>query len=116
MTSQSRRSRAGSLIRSHRAEPTTRIPLHGNTPEWGTPDEDTPELTAERAKGLMTAAEFYATTGFRPPGRPKSAAPKVSVHIRLDADLVEHFKRDGDGWQTRLNRALGELVRSRRPR
>jgi len=65
---------------------------------------------------MMTAAEFYAKTGFRPPGRPKSEAPKVSVHIRLDADVVEHFKRGGKGWQTRLNGALGELVRAGRKR
>ena len=92
----------------------TSVPLYDNPPEYGVPDEENPELTQGRAKRLMTAAEYFAKYKIRPPGRPKSAAPKVSVHIRLDADIVEHFKRDGDGWQTRLNGALGELVRSRR--
>jgi uncharacterized protein (DUF4415 family) len=64
----------------------------------------------------MTATEYFAKYGIRPPGRPKKEIPKVSVHIRLDADIVEHFKRGGNGWQTRLNGALGELIRPKRKR
>lgn len=41
-------------------------------------------------------------------GRPKAAATKSSVSIRLDADVVEAFKSTGRGWQTRINRALRE--------
>jgi len=39
-------------------------------------------------------------------GRPKADAPKMPVSIRLDRDVVEWFKRDGDGWQTRINHEL----------
>jgi uncharacterized protein (DUF4415 family) len=39
-------------------------------------------------------------------GRPKSASPKRAVSLRLDADVVEWFKRSGEGWQTRINREL----------
>jgi uncharacterized protein (DUF4415 family) len=39
-------------------------------------------------------------------GRPKSANPKRAVSLRLDADVIEWFKRSGDGWQTRINREL----------
>jgi len=39
-------------------------------------------------------------------GRPKSDNPKQPVTIRLDRDLVEWFKRTGDGWQTRINNEL----------
>ena len=43
--------------------------------------------------------------------RGKQRAPtKEQVHIRLDADVVEHFRRGGRGWQTRLNEALREAV------
>ncbi|MFD2845670.1 BrnA antitoxin family protein [Paracoccus cavernae] len=38
--------------------------------------------------------------------RPKAANPKVAVSLRLDPDVVEAFKRGGDGWQTRMNEAL----------
>ncbi len=32
--------------------------------------------------------------------------PKVPVSIRLDADLIEHFRSTGRGWQTRVNAIL----------
>ena len=43
-------------------------------------------------------------------GRPPLVAPKEHVNIRLDADIVQSFKRTGDGWQTRLNNALREWL------
>ena len=45
-------------------------------------------------------------------GRPPSIAPKAHVNIRLDADIVQSFRRTGDGWQTRLNNALREWLSS----
>ena len=39
-------------------------------------------------------------------GRPKSAAPKVAVKLRLDPDVLEALRATGDGWQTRVNDAL----------
>jgi uncharacterized protein (DUF4415 family) len=41
--------------------------------------------------------------------------PKIPVSIRLDADLVDFFRGQGRGWQTKLNavlRAYAEAVRS----
>lgn len=32
--------------------------------------------------------------------------PKVPVSIRLDADLIDHFRSTGPGWQTRINAIL----------
>jgi len=45
-------------------------------------------------------------------GRSPSMAPKEHVNIRLDADIVQLFRRTGDGWQTRLNNALREWLSS----
>ena len=42
--------------------------------------------------------------------------PKVPISIRLDADLVEFFRGQGRGWQTRMNavlRAYAEAVKGR---
>jgi uncharacterized protein (DUF4415 family) len=39
-------------------------------------------------------------------GRPRSENPKRAVSLRLDADVVEWFRRTGQGWQTRINQAL----------
>jgi uncharacterized protein (DUF4415 family) len=41
---------------------------------------------------------------------------KKSVTLRLDADVLAWFKRDGRGYQTRINRALrGVMMKERRP-
>jgi len=35
-----------------------------------------------------------------------SPKTKVPISIRLDADLVDHFRSTGRGWQTRINAVL----------
>ena len=42
------------------------------------------------------------------PGRPTKpeAERKQRVTIMLDKDVIQHFKKDGKGWQTRANEAL----------
>jgi len=40
------------------------------------------------------------------PGRPKSDAPKLATSIRLDPDVLEHYRAMGPGWQTRINKTL----------
>jgi uncharacterized protein (DUF4415 family) len=40
----------------------------------------------------------------------KSSLRKISTTVRLDADILEHFRKDGKGWQTRLNKALRRAV------
>lgn len=37
---------------------------------------------------------------------------KQQLSLRLDADVVAWFKDAGDGYQTRINRALREYVES----
>lgn len=82
-------------------------------------DLDAPEADAEwfaKARpaeellpGLVGAAA--AQEMLKPKrGRPPSAAPKEHVNIRLDADIVQSFRRTGEGWQTRLNNALREWL------
>jgi uncharacterized protein (DUF4415 family) len=39
-------------------------------------------------------------------GRPKSENPKKQITLRLDAEVIEHFRAMGDGWQGRMNAAL----------
>jgi uncharacterized protein (DUF4415 family) len=40
------------------------------------------------------------------------AAPKVSTTIRLSPDVVQAFKADGAGWQTRIDAALKDWLRT----
>lgn len=81
---------------------------------YGVPDEDTPELTEETARQLIPAKQFFAERGLPMPGRPKSVAPKISVSLRLDPDVVAGFKADGPGWQTRMNAVLAESLRRKK--
>lgn len=43
-------------------------------------------------------------------GRPPVAKPKVSTTIRLSRDVIDHFKADGRGWQTRIDEALRDWI------
>ena len=42
-------------------------------------------------------------------GRPRGSA-KQQVAIRLDSEIIEHFKSGGAGWQSRINAALKDWV------
>ena len=43
-------------------------------------------------------------------GRPPQETRKVATTIRLDADVIEHFRDAGGGWQTRINEALRKVA------
>ena len=43
-------------------------------------------------------------------GRPPAAFTKEAITIRLDRDVIAHFKASGDGWQTRINEALRRIA------
>ena len=39
-------------------------------------------------------------------GRPKGSGKKEMVTLRLDREILDHFRAGGPGWQTRLNDTL----------
>ncbi len=43
-------------------------------------------------------------------GRPKSERPKIQFTVRFDADIVEHFRRTGKGWQVRMEDVLRKAI------
>jgi uncharacterized protein (DUF4415 family) len=43
-------------------------------------------------------------------GRPPLADPKVSIKIRLYADVLAGFRATGAGWQTRIDGALRKAL------
>ena len=80
-------------------------------------DHELPELddvffARARPAGEVMGEAFIERA--RRPGRPKSAAPKIEVKIRLDANVVEHLRETGKGWQTRVNAELAEAVKQGR--
>jgi uncharacterized protein (DUF4415 family) len=44
-------------------------------------------------------------------GRPPSEETKEQVTLRLDKDVIDHFKKQGPGWQTRINAFLRSAAR-----
>ena len=71
-------------------------------PRLGDPD-DAPDLSAPEWAGKLAATPVRR-------GRPAAATRKVSTTIRLDADVVAAFRREGQGWQTRVNAALRDWL------
>jgi uncharacterized protein (DUF4415 family) len=42
----------------------------------------------------------------------RSDNPKIQVSLRLDPDVVAHYRASGPGWHTRINDALREAAHS----
>ncbi|HET8802360.1 MAG TPA: BrnA antitoxin family protein [Marinobacter sp.] len=63
-------------------------------------DPDTRELTDTEFRSL------------RPIGRPKSEVTKERITIRLSQEVVEKFRATGSGWQTRMDKALQEYLKT----
>jgi uncharacterized protein (DUF4415 family) len=76
---------------------------------WVDPDE-APELT----EAWFAEADLRRSGKLVRRGRPLSATRKEAVHIRLDRDVVAHFRDTGPGWQSRINALLRRsLARAR---
>ena len=58
-------------------------------------------------------AEIWEGNKLIRPGRPGKAAPKETVSLRLDPEVLEHFRARGPGWQSRINAALRRAARLR---
>ena len=75
-------------------------------------DEDNGPLSD--ASNFRPAREIFAELGIPiPRGRPKAELPKRQVTLRLDEDVLEHFKRGGKGWQTRINETLAAAIKGK---
>ena len=67
---------------------------------WVDPD-DAPELDDD----WFDRAEIRIGDTVIRPGRPKGSA-KQPVSLRLDKEVIDRFRADGPGWQSRMNEAL----------
>ncbi|HEY8566760.1 MAG TPA: BrnA antitoxin family protein [Beijerinckiaceae bacterium] len=73
-------------------------------------------IAADPENPEFTAAEFRRAKSFREVmARQAATSPQTSekVSVKLDRDLVEHFKAGGRGWQDRLNTALRSTLARR---
>lgn len=68
---------------------------------WRDPD-DAPSLT----RGWLEEADAMVGDTVVRRGRPAGTAKKQAISIRLDRDVLAHFRRGGRGWQARINETL----------
>jgi len=73
---------------------------------------DNPEWTDEDFKKARPFAEVFPelAESIRRGRGPQKAPTKTLVSIRLSQDVVERFKADGAGWQSRIDAALRKAV------
>ena len=75
-------------------------------------DPDAPEWTDEdwaRTRPAIEVAPELVEWSRRTRGKQK-APVKELISIRLDPDIIAHFRASGPGWQTRLNDTLRKAV------
>jgi len=79
--------------------------------DWDTVS-DSPSLTKEELASARPFKEVFPEIALKMEkaiairGRPKLEQTKTALNIRLDADIVQHYKKTGRGWQSRMNEAL----------
>lgn len=83
---------------------------HGSATAWTDPD-DAPELT----EAFFEEANEYVGEKLVHRGRPKATSTKQALTLRYDADVIEAFKATGKGWQTRMNAALKDWLKTHSP-
>jgi len=80
--------------------------------------DDIPEATAEdfaRARPIEDFPDLKdALERARGQRGPQKAPVKDRVGLRLDHDVVEHFRATGPGWQSRINDILVDHVKRNR--
>ena len=71
---------------------------------WDGKDEDERPLTSEE---MQAGIQTYRRQRGRPTG-----SDKESTTIRIDRDVLAAFRAGGPGWQTRMNAALREWLKT----
>ncbi len=75
---------------------------------WDGADEDDRPLSKNEMQAGMAAAAKRR-------GRPTGSGVKEQVAIRIDREVLAAFRAGGAGWQTRMNDALKDWLRTHSP-
>jgi uncharacterized protein (DUF4415 family) len=70
--------------------------------------DEAPELTEDQLANAV-----MAIGGIPVRGRPRLDQPKTAIKLRIDADIIRHFRAGGPGWQTRINETLRKATRKK---
>lgn len=80
-----------------------------------TPEEDatiTAAALADPDALPLTDAEWEAAKPTLRRGRPPAAETKERITIRLSPEVVRAFRATGEGWQTRVDAALQDWLKT----
>lgn len=72
-------------------------------------DEEIEQAVREDPDAELLDAEWFRTAQLVVP-----SSEKTRINIRLDADIVDYFKQQGRGYQTRINDVLKAYVLSQK--
>jgi uncharacterized protein (DUF4415 family) len=78
-------------------------------------DGENPEWTQAEANRAMSFTGLPKSLQAKLRGRPKAAVTKERITIRLSREVVEQFRASGDGWQTRVDAALKDWLKTHSP-
>ena len=78
--------------------------------DWVDPD-DAPELS----DAFFNSADEYVGDQLVRRGRPKASQTKQALTVRYDTDVIKAFRATGKGWQTRMNAALKDWLKTHSP-
>lgn len=70
---------------------------------------------ARDAESPDATAAMRETTARRRAGRPVGSGTKEQVAIRLDREVLAAFRATGKGWQTRMNDAIKDWLKTHSP-
>jgi uncharacterized protein (DUF4415 family) len=80
-------------------------------------DPDNPTIDERMFARMRPATEVMPDVVRRARGQrgPQKSKPvKTLVSLRLDPDVIKHFRRSGPGWQSRINQALRKAAKLRK--
>lgn len=80
------------------------IPVEKNFVWDGKTEDERPATEKELLAGVATYRNGR--------GRPKGSGNKEQVAVRFDHDVLAAFRAAGPGWQTRMNAALREWLKT----
>ena len=83
---------------------------YSDNPEWNMQDMIRARPASEVLPELFEVQAAKAM--LKPRGRPPAEVVKDRITIRLSPDVTAAFRASGDGWQTRIDAALKDWLRT----
>lgn len=78
-------------------------------------DDENPEWTEADVNRAVPFSGLPESLQAKLRGRPKAAVTKERITIRLSQEVVDRFRSSGDGWQTRVDAALKDWLKTHSP-